>query len=209
MRGISQGKTYYGQCPVYPSVSNPERDEPENERSNWNSQCDKHRPDTHVSRAFMLEIGLLHNCTAERRGRTNEECCNCSAKTHGRVRRTLRTSNVTGKAADERQKEDRPATKPIRQRPPEKGCATEDSDHKRCQVTSSLDGDMEVHRNVHKGGLDRCSSECCHERMEGHEEQVDQFLAAWPIVRIRVTGFRQRLELVCSMPCDQILAVSS
>lgn len=204
---LTEGNTHNSQSPVNPPIPNPQRHEPKDERRHGDPQRDKHGPHTHASRALTLEESLLHHGTPYRRRGTDKERSNRPAKPHSRVRRGTRTPDIAHETTHQGNHEHRATAVFIRQRPPEQGGHAQDAYHERGEVGGLLDGDVEVLGYVLEGRLDRGRREGGHEGVEGDQKEVDVLLVARPVVRVRVGGVGERVELGGAVARGEILCV--
>lgn len=172
----SGAKTHNGQDVVDPSVPNPECDKAKDKRRNRNTQRDHDGPDTHIATPFLPKERLRDDTGADRGSRADEEGCNRTTETHGRVRVCVGTANVADQTADQGDDEDGSATVALRQGAPEERCYTEDANDQGGEVASCLDFDLQVLGDIHKGGHDCCCGEGSHHGVESDQDEIRDFL---------------------------------
>lgn len=169
-------KTYNGQDVVYPPISDSEGYEAKNERSNWDTKSHHDRPDTHELCAVFLEKCFNDDTGADGSGWADEKGGDCSAQGHGSVRMAVCAADVANQTADQRDQEDGSSAITLGKGPPQQRCNSQDANHLGCQVTCCLDGNVQVLCNVDKGRHDGGSSEGAHHGVEGHQDQIYDFL---------------------------------
>ena len=220
---------YNGHDPVDPAVSNPHSDKTENEWSDRHAQRDHDRPDTDISRPFLLEEGLGDNSTTERGRRRDKPGRDSPAQRHGRVRRAHGAANVADQTADQRDEEDGAPAETLGQGAPEERCTAQDGYLEREHVRRPVDRNTQIFGNLGEDGLNGGGCEGGHHGVEGDHGEIEDFLVIgddvsgrptvraghhrdaylrpWPVVRITIAHVRHRLEIQRAMALQQVLPV--
>lgn len=132
------------------------------ERSTARTHSNKERPHADPSGTLFLEKGLSDNTRSGASRRANEECTECSADCHGRIRMTSSTANVKSEGSDGTDEPDGATTVTVRERFPEQGSPSENGDLKRREVRGSVQRHAQVFRDGLEGRDDGSSGECGH-----------------------------------------------
>jgi hypothetical protein len=114
----------------------------------------------------MLEECLRYNTTSNGHGWRNEESHKSATRRHGGVVCALGASNITHTAKKQGQKENRASTKAVGKWFPEQRGASQDGNLQGCEITDSLNRNLQIFGNILVSTNDGCGSESTHASME-------------------------------------------